>query len=64
MTDLKGKVVLVTGSPRGIGAEIGAAFARAARRSPSTAGIPKPWRKSRPTSPTAAATPCTSPAMS
>ena len=63
MTDLNGKVVLVTGSSRGIGAKSQWRSPDRARRSSSTAGIPKPWRRSRPTSPTAAARPCLSPAM-
>jgi NAD(P)-dependent dehydrogenase (short-subunit alcohol dehydrogenase family) len=64
MTDLNGKVVLVTGSSRGIGAEIAVAFAGHGAKVVPTAEIRKPWPRSKPTSPTAAATPCLSPATS
>ena len=65
MTDLNGKVVLVTGSSRGIGAEIAVVFARQGAKvvlhGRDTEALAK---VARPTSPTAGARPCLSPAMS
>ena len=63
MTDLNGKVVLVTGSSRGIGAENPSGVRQTGReRRPSRPGSASAQVDA--TSPTAAATPCLSPAMS